>query len=430
MQKYYFRTFGCKLNQADSASVRGVLLGKGMQEAVAPEEADLIVVNTCTVTNKADQGARQQIRRLKRMAPGSKILVTGCYAERDAQLLDSMPEVDRVFGLTQKKELFQHLTGYAPENEIDFGGLQFESHFGEKSRAYLKVQEGCDMKCTFCVIRVVRGQSRSLDTGEIIRRIKMLKDQGFAEVVLTGIHLGLWGRDLGIKGVGKGMLHLLRRIAEEPDMPQIRLNSLEPYVIKPELLQLMSHADCFAHHLHLSIQSGSERILRLMKRRPNVAQMCEMAWQAKELMPDIGLGADVIVGFPGETEADFMETYKLMTEAPFSYGHVFGYSDRPGTEAQAMKDKIPGNIISERSARLREAIDANNLKFRQGMIGSTHPAILLQNERGEGRTGALTGNYVHVDVDVDLNLTADPSQVQNIFVTSVNGETTLGNLAC
>jgi threonylcarbamoyladenosine tRNA methylthiotransferase MtaB len=425
MQKFFFRTFGCKLNQADSASVRGALLQHGMTEAAAPEDADLIVVNTCTVTNKADQGARQQIRRLKRLSPSARILVTGCYAERDAELLNSMPEVDQVFGLSRKKELHQYITGYVPDN-LDFGGLEFESHFGEKSRAFLKVQEGCDMKCTFCVIRVVRGKSRSLEIEEIIRRIRSLKDQGFAEVVLTGIHLGLWGRDLGIKGVGKGLLELLRRIAEQPDMPQIRLNSLEPYVIKPELLQLISQADCFAHHLHLSIQSGSERILRLMKRRPNVPQMYEMMQTAKEMMPGVGLGADVIVGFPGETEEDFEETYRLMTEAPFSYAHVFAYSDRPGTEATDMKDKVPGNIISDRSARLRSAIAANNLRFREAMIGNSYRAVMLQTNGHPGRTSVLTDNYIHVDIDELPGV--DPQKIQQVRVERADQESTAGEL--
>jgi threonylcarbamoyladenosine tRNA methylthiotransferase MtaB len=426
MQKFHFRTFGCKLNQADSASIRGILLKRGMQEAAAPEEADLIIVNTCTVTGKADQGARQQIRRLKRLSPNSRLLITGCYAERDAELLNAMPEVDHVFGLTQKRELYSHLIGYSPDN-FDFGGLEFESHFGEKSRAFLKVQEGCDMKCTFCVIRVVRGQSRSLEADEIIRRIRLLKQQGFAEVVLTGIHLGLWGRDLGIKGVGKGMLHLLRRIAECDNMPQIRLNSLEPYVIKPQLLQLLSQAECFAHHLHLSIQSGSERILRLMKRRPNVKQMYEMAFQAKELMPDIGLGADIIIGFPGETNEDFEETYTLMTEAPFSYAHVFGYSDRPGTEASTMKEKVHGDSISQRSARLRSAIAARNLEFRRSLLGMPQSAVLLKSGENGANDSVLTSNYLHVDLA--HNPHANPAELQQIILTEADAEKTIGVIA-
>lgn len=425
MQKFFFKTFGCKLNQADSASIRGVLLNKGMEEAVAPEEAELILVNTCTVTSSADQGARQQIRRLKRLNPGSRIVVTGCYAERDAAMLASLPEVERVYGLSEKKELHEFIAGYAPDN-LDFGGLQFESHFGEKSRAFLKVQEGCDMKCTFCVIRVVRGQSRSLEADEIIRRIKMLRDQGFAEVVLTGIHLGLWGRDLGIKGVGKGMLHLLRKIAEQPDMPRIRLNSLEPYVIKRDLLELMSQADCFAHHLHLSIQSGSERVLRLMKRRPNVPQMYEMAHQAKELMPDIGLGADVIVGFPGETEEDFQETYRLMTEAPLTYAHVFAYSDRPGTEAETMKDKINGKIISRRSARLRESIAEKNFSFRKSLVGRKEMSVLLRSSSNGTGDSMLTGNYVHVDLE--QGGAATDRAMQPVLITEAGADFTRGRL--
>jgi threonylcarbamoyladenosine tRNA methylthiotransferase MtaB len=397
MKSFYLRTFGCKLNQADSAAVRGALLRQGLREAAAPEEADLIVVNTCTVTHKADHDARQSIRRLKAWSPNAKLIVTGCYAERDAELLAAMPEVDQVFGLSNRRELFQFTTGIDPDDP-DFGGPDFEADFGEKTRAFLKVQEGCDMLCSFCIIRVVRGASRSLPAEEVVGRLRALADRGYREVVLTGIHLGLWGRDLGIRGVGKGMLHLLRAIEGADGMPRIRLNSLEPYVVRDEILDLIAGSDRFAHHLHLSIQSGSERILRLMRRRPDVERFYHVTRRARELMPEIGIGADIIVGFPGEIEEDFQATYHLMTEAPFSYGHVFSFSPRPGTEAATMPDQINPAVIGERSARLRAALAAINLRFRHSLIDRTMPAVFLRQRDDNGLPTALTDNYLHVSV--------------------------------
>lgn len=423
MKSFLLKTFGCKLNQSDSAGVRGTLLSQGLREASAPEEADLIIVNTCTVTHRADQGARQAIRRLKSFAPDSHLVVTGCYAERDARLLAALPEVDEVFGLSQRKELFQYVSGIIPD-DLDFGGFDPNADYGEKSRAFLKVQEGCDLKCSFCVIRLVRGRSRSLPAEEVIHRLQSLEEQGYDEVVLTGIHLGLWGRDLGIKGVGKGMLHLMKEIDKAEGMPKIRLNSMEPYVLNDEILQLMASSDRFAHHLHLSIQSGSEKILRSMRRRPDVDGMYHAVRRAKELMPHCGIGADVIVGFPGESDEDFRLTYDLLTGAPFSYAHVFSFSARPGTDAAKLPDKVHSKTISKRSATLRAAMAERNYKFRSSLLGEELSAVALQQEDDKGRQVMLTDNYVHVAIDG--NEKKSGRKLTKLRVTKVDGAKTIG----
>ena len=409
------------MNQADTAAVRGALLQQGFREASAPEDADLIIVNTCTVTHRADQGARQQIRKLKSLSPDSKLVVTGCYAERDAKLLATMPEVDQVFGLSQKKELHQFVTGHVPAN-LDFGGFDVENHYGEKSRAFLKVQEGCDMRCTYCVIRLVRGKSRSLDLDEIITRLQKLKMAGYSEVVITGIHLGLWGKDLGLKGVGKGMFELLSAIDLAEDMPKVRLNSLEPYVLKDETLELIARSTKFCKHLHLSIQSGSENILRAMKRRPDVKQMYDVVEKARKLMPLCGIGADIIVGFPGETDEDFEATYDLMTKAPFTYGHVFAFSPRPGTEAADMKNLVDSQVIKERSARLRAAIAEKNRQFRESLIGKKTTAVVLQQVDEQGRQVVLTDNFLHTVLDD--NIPVPETGVLKVEITSVEDDIT------
>lgn len=425
MRSFYLRTFGCKLNQADSAAVRGALLRQGLREAAAPEEADLIVVNTCTVTHKADQDARQSIRRLKAWSPHAKLIVTGCYAERDAQLLAAMPEVDQVFGLSNRRELYQFTAGVDPVDP-DFGGLDFEADFGEKTRAFLKVQEGCDMLCSFCIIRIVRGASRSLAAEEVVHRLRLLAERGYREVVLTGIHLGLWGRDLGIRGVGKGMLHLLQTIERAEGMPRIRLNSLEPYVIRDELLDLMAGSETFTRHLHLSIQSGSERILRAMRRRPDVDKFWHVTRRARELMPDIGIGADIIVGFPGEAEEDYQATFRLMTEAPFSYGHVFSFSPRPGTEAATLPYQVNPAVIGERSARLRAALAELNLRFRRALVDRTIPAVFLRQRDDGGHPVALTDNYLHVSVTRGA---VPPTGAGAVRILAAEGDQTIGEAA-
>ena len=411
MKSFYIRTFGCKLNQSDSASIRGPLLANGMREAHGPEEADLIIVNTCTVTHRADQGARQTIRKLKSFAPEAIMIVTGCYAQRDAHLLQSMPEVDKVFTLEEKESLFKFAAGITPEN-IDFGGGSFEANYGEKSRAFLKIQEGCNMKCSYCVIRLVRGKGRSLELQEVVRRLQLLAEHGFEEVVLTGINLGLWGFDLGYTKVGEGLFVLLKGIDAARNIPRIRLNSVEPYILRDDTLELIGNSDQFAQHLHLSIQSGSPAILKKMLRHPDVRRMHHVLDKARELMPLCGIGADVIVGFPGESDENFRETYDLLTSGKFSYGHVFSYSPRPGTKAAEMGDPVHSRLIKERSEILRAGMEKVNLQFRKNLEGKELSAILLDQEDKTGRPVCLSDNFVH------LSLTEKP-QVRKKGLLSV-----------
>jgi threonylcarbamoyladenosine tRNA methylthiotransferase MtaB len=423
MDSFHIKTFGCKLNQADSAAIRGALIANNLFESPDPEHADLILVNTCTVTSRADQDVRKQIRKLRKLAPESTLIVTGCYAERDAQVLALMPEVDQVFGLTRKEELHQFVTGIAPENH-DFDGITVKSDFGEKSRAFLKIQDGCDMKCSFCIVRIVRGKSRSLMLDEILTRLRMLAGQGFREVVLTGVNLGLWGKDFGMRSRNESLLHLLTSIDEAEDMPtRIRINSLDPVMVSDELLQMLAESRRFAHHLHLSVQSGAPDILKAMRRHTDVAHMHRITNKARELMPECGIGADVIVGFPGETDDDFQQTCDLLTSAPFTYGHIFSFSPRPGTDAAELPHPVNSKVIRQRSARLRAAMSKKNISFRKSFIGKTLTAIPLHQVDEKNRRLVLTGNYLHVSVD---GLSEKDNQLLPITVTGVSDTTTSG----
>jgi threonylcarbamoyladenosine tRNA methylthiotransferase MtaB len=394
VRTFYLQTFGCKLNQSDTAALRAELTEKGMRESAAPGGADLIIVNTCTVTSRADRHARQAIRRLKRAAPGSRLVVTGCYAQRLAGRLGAFPEVDKVFGLSERPALIRYATG-SEARDSGFSMFDVDADFGTRSRAFLKIQEGCNLSCAYCVVRLVRGRSRSLPGGEVIRRLRSLRQRGYEEVVLTGIHMGLWGRDIG-EG---SLIDLLKKIIADRGLPKVRLCSLEPFEVDEQLLCLMGESDRIAHHLHLAAQSGSADILKAMRRPPNPEEIRRTVERARELMPECGIGADVIVGFPGETEEDFRQTVNLLTGAPFTYAHVFAFSARPGTEAARMPGKVHTETITRRSAELRAKMSEKNFLFRQNQVGVELPAILLGRRGRDGRTAAITDNYLHVEVE-------------------------------
>ena len=419
MKRFYLQTFGCKLNQADGAAIRAALKARGLGEADSPEHADVIVVNTCTVTGRADRHARSAMRRLKRAAPSARLIVTGCYAVWAAEKLAAMSEVDDVFGLAERQELYRALAGPAEDGVP--AAFEPEIDFGDKTRAFLKVQEGCDRECSYCIVRLVRGTARSLPLDEVLRRLTNLAEQGFSEVVLTGTHLGLWGAD-----IGGDVISLLRSIDEAENLPRIRLCSLEPFEIGEELLELIARSRRIAHHLHLAVQSGSEVILGAMNRPPEPEAIRAMVERARELMPECGIGADVIVGFPGETDDDFERTFELLTGAPFTYVHAFAFSPRPGTEAALLPNRVHNQTIKQRSARLRGAMAARNLEFRRSLIGATLTAVALDRTDDSGRTEALTDNYIHVAVE---GSEPPPRSLLDLEITAAEPRKTLGRVA-
>jgi len=420
VKRFYLQTFGCKLNQSDTAAVRAALRSRGLAEASAPAEAELIVVNTCTVTARADSHARQAIRRLKRLSPRSRLVVTGCYAERDAELLAAMPEVDDVLGLGERGELYR-LAGGEAEPPGQAGPFEPEADFGGRTRPYLKIQEGCDMECSYCVVRTVRGPSRSLPGDEVIGRLRALARRGFKEVVLTGTHLGLWG---GGRERRENLLDLLRAVDGAEGLPRIRLCSLEPYEVGDELLELMASSRRIARHLHLAVQSGSARILERMRRPPDPEGIRKAVKTARRMMPECGIGADVIVGFPGESDDDFAATVGLLTGAPFTYAHVFSFSPRPGTEAAAMPGRVHTETVTRRGAELRASMKERNYSFRLDLVGCTLPALVLANRDKRGRPVALTDNFIHVSVEAEGSVA--PNSLCSVAITGASRGETVG----
>jgi len=430
--KFFILTFGCRSNQADSAAIRESFLRHGMTECETPAEADLIIVNTCTVTHRSDQQARQAIRRVRYGNTAARVVVTGCYAQRDAESLAVIPGVRMVVGNAEKLRIPELLeTGkkslkgqiVRPElNILENAAREFPlpeaMHTGGKTRPLVKLQDGCDARCAYCVVPKVRGTARSARPEDVLRGIQSLIDHGFQEIVLTGINLGAYGRQ--IKGHMR-FIELLKQIAVLPGLGRVRLSSMEPAFFDREIVDMAAENPVIARHFHLPLQSGSDRVLRLMRRPYTAARFRKLIEFIHKKLPDAGLGTDVLVGFPGETEQDFEETRRLLEELPLSWLHVFPFSPREGTEAFSMPDQTPSQILKERAIRVNELARFKNMAFRRRFIGQVLPAITLAKEEKSGESVVLTHNYIHARVS---DLTVPPNRLVSVRIREVLPEST------
>ena len=388
--------------------MESLLAAKGFDAAGDRTSADLVVLNTCTVTSAADDDVRQAIRRVHRENPLARILVTGCYAQRAPEELAAMPGVEWVVGNSHKTRIADLVSVGAaalPEFETapyhgnifvgdifaqqDFLSAPVEDASGDRTRPNLKIQDGCNNRCSFCIIPFVRGRSRSAPPAEVVAQIRGLAGR-YREIVLSGINLGRWGRE---PGSSLRLAGLLRRLLAETGVERLRLSSVEPMDFSDDLLGLMAAEPRIAKHVHAPLQSGSDRILRRMHRKYRPRHYADRVLKARTLMPDAAIGADVMVGFPGETEADFAENVQFIDALPFTYLHVFTYSERPGTPAAEAADSVPMDVRKERNRVLRELAAAKNRAFRERMVGRTLSAVTL-HEPG----AALTENYLKVEL--------------------------------
>jgi threonylcarbamoyladenosine tRNA methylthiotransferase MtaB len=384
---YAVVTLGCKLNQADSAAVAGRLGGDLL--AVPMAEADIVILNTCTVTHKADRDARRLVRSVRRANPGALLAVMGCATRRDAEAFRAMPEVDAVLDSTHALERF--LEGHAPAEGPD--GLRREPFFGDRTRALLKVQEGCDFPCAYCIVPAVRGPSRSVAPERVEQDLAALLDAGYKEVVLTGINTGEYGKDLGWGG---GLPALLGRLFRLPGRYRLRLNSVEPRAVTPDLIDLLQAEPRLCRHLQIPLQSGSDGVLADMRRNYRAGFYRDLVQTLVTEVTGIGLGADVLVGFPTETPRDFDATLALLAESPLAFVHAFSYSSRPGTPAGLLPALSP-KIVAERAARVRALGQGKKDAFLRSFAGAEMEALTLLSEGGRGR--ALTGNFLDVTID-------------------------------
>lgn len=400
MSLFHTLTLGCKLNSFDSAAIEGELASRGFRATADATAADVVVINSCTVTHRADADARKLVRRIRRGNPGCRLLVTGCYAERDAEALRAVGGIDLVFGNVDKPRIGEMLDAVgiargASPAAADVAGcdgaleLPAALHFGERTRAFLRVQDGCRLACSYCIIPTVRGASRSVPASPLVERARKLWDGGYNEIVLTGVNTGDWGRDLEPRS---SLTSLLDALLDAAGPRRVRLNSLEPRTVTDGVIERMAADPRLCPHLQIPLQSGSDAILRRMRRNYDSRTYLERVERLRAAVPHAALGADVIVGFPGESDEHFEQSYRLIERSPLDYLHVFSWSARPGTPAAELDGRIPERLIGERNRRLRELSDARWLRFRNRLVGTVRSAIVLEGRR------ALTDNYVEVQL--------------------------------
>jgi threonylcarbamoyladenosine tRNA methylthiotransferase MtaB len=429
--------FGCRATQADGAALEQAFLDHGLERRDGWEQSDVVLINTCTVTNAADVEARQMIRRVHRENPDARIVVTGCYAQRAPRELVRIEGVTCVVGNSHKDQLVpmvvkDYLDGPVPpvlspanlaaaENHI-FCSSIFESRElrtiadpsgGGRTRPVLKVQDGCSYRCSYCIIPWVRGDSRSLPPGEVLRQVQLLLDRGFREITLTGIHLGGYGKNLASQG---GLAQLVRVVLKEERLARLRLSSIEPLEYTDELIDLVAGSPKMAKHFHVPLQSGSDRILRLMRRPYTSSFYARLVDKMRRRAPHAAIGADVMVGFPTETEGDHLSTKALLDAAPMTYLHVFPFSPRPGTASASLKPEVRAEVAQERSRELRELAYRKNQAFRNLFVGETLSVITLGNTLRAGAIEALSTNYLKMEV---VGYSLRPNEVLDAKVTGM-----------
>ena len=430
MATFYLEQFGCRATQADGAAIERQLLERGLRSVPEAAAADIVVVNTCTVTASADTQARDAIRKLYAANPGVRVIVTGCYAQRAPEELAALPGVSWVVGNSHKPEIPELVESISKQQahavspdffpasslatrpaslvqapaQILSGNIFEQNAFlvapvlggeGNHTRPTLKIQDGCNSRCSFCVIPFVRGKSRSLPPETVIQEIQRLSEAGYREIVLSGINLGTYGRDLSPR---VDFEDLLRRILDETTVDRLRISSIEPLDVTRDLVNLFAGTERFAHHFHMPLQSGSDRILAAMHRWYRAEHYARRVALIREHLPHAAIGADVIAGFPGETDQDHATTLAFIESLPFTYLHVFSYSKRPGTAAAHLPNQVPGSTIKRRARELRALGEKKAADFRQFQIGRTLRVLTLRPEEhpSSTTTPALSSNYLRV----------------------------------
>ena len=402
--KIAITTLGCKVNQFESAALSDIFRSMGHKLVRFNEAADIYIVNTCTVTGKTDFQSRQMVRRANRMNPDAAIIVTGCYAQSSPDHFLKLDGVRLVTGNAEKErlpELISRLDNFSGK-EVLVGDIKQAGaisrlapcSFPGRTRAFIRIQDGCNSSCAYCVVPSVRGKSRSMPLEEVGAQVDRLAAAGHLEIVLSGIHLGMYGKDLTPAVNFPGLLYFLE---SHSPIRRIRLSSIEPQEISPEVMEFLEGSKTVCPHLHIPIQSGDDEILAAMNRDYNSGYYAELAGRLFRSIPGLAMGTDIIVGFPGETERKFDNTVDLVNSIPFSYLHVFPYSDRPGTAASAMQAKVPADVKNRRAAVLREIGIKKRQSFAEKFTGK-HLSVLIEGSK-DRETGCLKGfseNYIPV----------------------------------
>jgi threonylcarbamoyladenosine tRNA methylthiotransferase MtaB len=406
--KVAFHTLGCKLNFAETSTIGNQFVEEGFKVVDFNANADVYVINTCTVTDNADRECRQIVRRALRNNPNAYIIVTGCYSQLRPNEITKISGVDAVLGNNEKFNIFSIIPEFnknlpscvqvTPTEKLEAFNFAYSSEALGRTRAFFKIQDGCDYKCTFCTIPKARGKSRSTNRDEVIEEFKKLIQNGYKEIILTGVNVGDYG-----KHIGENLYNLLLEMVKIEGDFRIRISSIEPNLLTDEIIELTENNPKLVNHFHIPLQSGSSKILGLMQRRYNVDYYYNLIHKLNQKIKNVGIGVDVIVGFPGETNDDFMETYNFIKELPISYLHVFTYSERPNTPAILMENSVPTEERKQRSNMLRILGEKKKMEFYNKM-NKTEAIVLFEEENNNGNMLGWTSNYVRVKQVYNQNL--------------------------
>jgi threonylcarbamoyladenosine tRNA methylthiotransferase MtaB len=403
-QTVAFHTLGCKLNYSETSTLSRLLEKEGFEKKSFDDSADIYVINTCSVTDNADKECRQLVRRIQRKTPDSFVVITGCYAQLKPQEIANIPGVDLVLGAAEKFNIVQHISGLTKTDSAKICSCDIETVSGfhasfsqnDRTRTFLKVQDGCDYNCSFCTIPMARGKSRSDTVMNVVKQAKLLALKGVKEIVLTGVNLGDFGKgNDGGNQYDENFLNLVEALENVAGIERYRISSIEPNLLTNEIIEFAAESKKFMPHFHIPLQSGSNRILALMRRRYQRELYADRIQHIKTLMPHCAIGADVIVGFPGERDEHFQETFDFLHEQAVSYLHVFTYSERDHTKALEIKPVIPIAVRNERNKVLRNLSYKKLQYFTEQQVGSTRKVLFEAFEKN-GMMEGYTDNYLRI----------------------------------
>jgi len=428
-QTVALHTLGCKLNFSETSTIGNQFLKNGFSVVDMKDKADVYVFNTCTVTENAEKECRQLVRRVLRNNPDAYVIVTGCYAQLRADEISAIEGVDAVLGSNEKFEIFSLLKDFnkkelsciyvSPNDELNKFGLASSTDADSRTRAYFKIQDGCDYKCTFCTIPLARGKSRSMNPELVVNEFTNLVYQGYKEIILTGVNVGDYGKSYDLN-----FYELLKKLIRVDGNFRIRISSIEPNLLTDEIINLTAESEKLCKHFHIPLQSGSDTILRSMQRRYSAEDYRQVISKTKHLIPHVGIGVDVIVGYPSETEKEFMETYNFLLNLPISYLHVFTYSERPDTKALTIPESVDPAERKRRSKMLRILSDKKKNYFYNQMIGKNID-VLFESKDEDSTVKGFSSNYVRVQNRFNEDL---ENQICNVAVSGIENGLVYGEI--
>ena len=426
-KKVAFYTLGCKLNFSETSTIARDFQNEGFERVDFEETADIYVINTCSVTDNADKQFKQIVKKAMKLNDKAFVAAVGCYAQLKPEELAAVDGVDLVLGATEKFKITDYITDLSKNDRGEVHSCEIEEadfyvgsySIGDRTRAFLKVQDGCDYKCTYCTIPLARGISRSDALESVLKNAQEISEQGIKEIVLTGVNIGDYGKgEFGNKKHEHTFLDLVKALDEVGGIERLRISSIEPNLLKNETINFVANSRTFVPHFHIPLQSGSNEILKKMKRRYLLEVYTDRVANIRRVMPHACIGVDVIVGFPGESDEHFLETYHFLNELDISYLHVFTYSERDNTEAAEMDGVVPANVRSKRSKMLRGLSVKKRRAFYESQIGSNR-TVLFESENKEGYIHGFTENYVKIKTPWDPALV---NTLQNVQLTRIDEE--------